>query len=492
MANRLSERKRLQHSVQRLRPLGGYACAVGGVGAATSLFWVLHAYLDPWQASLLYLPLIIACATRFGFGPAVLGALLSFMCWDYFFLPPIYHLAIFSRRDTVLLLVFLIAALTTAHLGSRVRRQAREAVARERETALLHEASLAISREVASDKLLPTLVQQVVQTCRASWCAVLNRRVPLDLSDSSLLEVAAVASEEALASEIESLTQSLVAGGVFSRGPKGISLPLEVEGKSVGIMYAGGKEDGTLFTPQEERVLLTLANHAAVIIARGYLAEEAQQQTRQAAVLEERNRLAQDVHDTLSHTFTGIKFLLEAADRLGSSPQASECISQARQMAVEGAQEARRSVWALRPATLEESGSLTAALQRLVSQQTEGTPLCVSVSITGTPQPLSSVIEENLLRICQESLTNVLRHAHATTAEITLAFAHDCLTLVIQDNGIGFDPVPKTGIDHRDTDGFGLISMRERSERLGGALCITSRIRHGTQIRVQIPLMRSE
>ena len=142
-------------SGQRTEPkiVMGYLCAVIGVGIATGGFYFVRAYLDKGQASLLYLPVVIACAVRFGFGPAVAGAVLSFLCWDFFFLPPFYTFAINNPKDWISLIVFLLAAVTTAHLASRARGQTQQARAREAEIATLFQASEIISREVRADRL---------------------------------------------------------------------------------------------------------------------------------------------------------------------------------------------------------------------------------------------------------------------------------------------------------------------------------------------------
>ncbi len=129
-----------QRSISRHLPelwAGVLWAAIGTVGA-TGCFWLVRPFLDKGQASLPYLPVVILCAIRFGFGPAVAGALLSFLCWDFFFLPPFYTLAVNNSRDWLSLIIFLIAALTTAHLASQARLQTQESRRRERETLTLY------------------------------------------------------------------------------------------------------------------------------------------------------------------------------------------------------------------------------------------------------------------------------------------------------------------------------------------------------------------
>ena len=295
----------------------GYAWAIGGVTAATGLFRLMRGWLETGQASLLYLPVVIACAVRFGFGPAVVCAVLSFFCWDFFFYPPLYAFAVENPRNWLALFVFLGAAVTTARLAARVRWQAREAEARQGEMALLYQASEVISQELEAERLLATLAEQVIRVCSVSGCCVLSR----NLDDGSLRLVARqgkLSTEEERDVLHNAETMAGKAGAIVWNN--GLFIPLRVRNHSVGVMHVGSRPDGVPFTSQDERLILTLANHAAVVIARQNLAEEAKQQARQAAILNERNRLAKDVHDTLSHSFTGIKFLLEAALRVGPAP----------------------------------------------------------------------------------------------------------------------------------------------------------------------------
>ena len=153
----------------------GFAWAAAGTAVATGVFWLFRAFLDKGQASLLYLPVVIACALRFGFAPALAGALLSFACWDFFFLPPYDTFAIQDPRDWLSLFVFLIAALSTAHLASEARRQTETARTREQETLTLYQAGEVVTREVDAARLLPALAQRLVEACGAEHCVILRR-----------------------------------------------------------------------------------------------------------------------------------------------------------------------------------------------------------------------------------------------------------------------------------------------------------------------------
>lgn len=489
--------------VDGVQPFPGAAYLYVALGIAFATF-VLNAarhWLQWGEIALIYLPLIIAYAIWFGFGPGMLAAVLGSCACDYYFIPPYYTFMNDTPSGWLSLCVFTFVAVATARLASRIREKANEAEARERETNMLYEASQAISNEVDADRLLPTLAREVVRMTAASECAVLQYS-----PDESSLDLAAYASlsdsarqyERAVEGVARTLLEQYQRIDKESSGTKdrlelarptnpeqcaGIYEALTVKNAAMGVLYVGYRADRRPFTHQDERLIRTLANHAAVVIARQRQTERSEEQARQTAVVEERNRLARDVHDALSHTFTGIKFLLEAADRVGPTVEARDCIAEARKLAVEGAQEARRSVLALRPASLEQAGDLASAIRILAQRQAAGDALDVDVEISGEPFPLPDSVEENLLRICQEAVANVLRHADAAQVTIGLSFEPGAVTLSVKDDGIGFDPE-----DVAPGSGFGLTSMRQRSTRLGAEFDVTSKLGEGTAITVRAPV----
>ena len=232
------------------------------------------------------------------------------------------------------------------------------------------------------------------------------------------------------------------------------------------------------FSPEEVELAQALANQAMLAIQLTRLSA----QSRQSAVMAERNRLARDIHDTLAQGFTGVILQLEAVEEATSqrlAAKAGEHLTRAGELAREGLQEARRSVWALRPQTLEEK-DLCEALRGLIQKMTAGTPVQADFDVQGKPRELPLDWEENLLRIGQEVLTNVLRHAQASKFNVQMAFADGEVRLSLRDNGSGFD----LGGRH---DGFGLQGMRERVEGMGGQLSIQSAKGEGTAISIVLP-----
>lgn len=244
-------------------------------------------------------------------------------------------------------------------------------------------------------------------------------------------------------------------------------------------------------------LLQALADQTALAIQLTRLAEEAKlaakaraEEAKQAAILEERNRIAREIHDTLAQAFTGVIIQLEATKRKISNAQletAQTHINRARSLAVEGLSEARHSVQALRPEPLE-SRHLTDALCHFAEQMTGDSATQITVGIEGRNYALPVEIETNLLRIAQEAVTNALRHAQAQTIHIKLRFETAAVHLQITDDGQGFDPESQLM-----NMGFGLIGMQERSQRLGGEFTLTTNIGQGTKIivTVLIPAVKS-
>lgn len=204
---------------------------------------------------------------------------------------------------------------------------------------------------------------------------------------------------------------------------------------------------------------------------------------RDAGILAERERLAREIHDTLAQGLSSIQLLLRAAERaLPAGTPALEHIARAREAAQENLAEARRFVRALTPPDLEH-GSLAAALERLCS----GVPgPRVRFSLSGSPRVLPTPYEVALLRIAQSALANVVRHARAGRAEITLTFMDASVTLDIVDDGHGFDP--SAAASGSGDGGFGLPAMRSRAETLGGLFTVESDPGQGTAVAVTLPL----
>lgn len=201
-----------------------------------------------------------------------------------------------------------------------------------------------------------------------------------------------------------------------------------------------------------------------------------------ASILEERNRMAREIHDTLAQAFTGILVHMGTVSRLViTNPDAIQThINTVRDLARSGLTEARRSVAALRPQLLED-GNLWTALERFVATLQSSTETSLICEIIGPPYVLPAETENNLLRIAQEAFTNAVRYANATEIRIELVYESTQCFLQIRDNGQGFEANPT--ILNR---GFGLLGMTERAERIGAQLSIESRLGQGTEVSISV------
>jgi signal transduction histidine kinase len=204
------------------------------------------------------------------------------------------------------------------------------------------------------------------------------------------------------------------------------------------------------------------------------------------AVLTERTRLAQELHDTVEQTLTGIALQLETAAKLhGKKPESAlSHLELARSLMAKSQVEMRRSVWDLRRRAVEQF-DLPGALQETFRQITQGAGLQVELKTRGDIHALPEVVEENLLRICQEALTNVIKHAGASKVSVELEFNSDHVALQVGDNGRGFDPNHCVG----PKDGhFGLLGMSERAKRINGRFRVVSEPQSGTKVRLEVPI----
>lgn len=209
---------------------------------------------------------------------------------------------------------------------------------------------------------------------------------------------------------------------------------------------------------------------------------------RREGVLEERQRLAREIHDTLAQGFTSIVLHLEAAEQVMKldPEKLQKYIDQARATARNSLDQARRVVQDLRPDLLEE-GSLSEAVERTAARWQVDTATPVTTKITGNPTPLHPNIEITLLRAVQEALNNIHKHAQATEVRLTLSYMSDLIILDVQDNGVGLDQAEPSLL----SSGYGLQAMRERAEYCGGSMTIESDPGEGTTVMITIPLTGS-
>ena len=232
-------------------------------------------------------------------------------------------------------------------------------------------------------------------------------------------------------------------------------------------------------------IIVALVGSAAVLWVRMIANRHLLERQQDRAILAERSRLARELHDTLEQGLAGIKLQLEAvAGSLAASPEtARRSLDVAREMLRYNMEEARRSVLDLRSQALENR-DIAGALSDLARRMTLGTPLRAEVRVVGSPRPLDASLEHHLFRIGVEALTNAIKHAGATRIDVELRFGVESTGLVVCDDGGGF---ARTGSEV-PAEHFGLRGIRERVDKLGGALRLEDRPGGGTTVAVSVPL----
>lgn len=260
--------------------------------------------------------------------------------------------------------------------------------------------------------------------------------------------------------------------------------------------YPNGRPGQTLGYVLISAVLLVLVLNSSITTARAIeqnhergriIAENAAlqaqlvAQAKEAGVVEERQRLAGEIHDTIAQGLTGIVAQLQAAEQTRHRPEElRRHLRQARDLARASLTEARRSVRALRPEQLEDA-TLGEAIGELVHGWSQRVAVPAELDTTGAPARADADVEAAVFRVAQEALTNVAKHSGASAVRLTLTYLDDTLLLDIHDNGTGFDP-------GSPTDGYGLLGMRRRLAGVGGTLTVESTDSYGTTVNAAVPL----
>ena len=270
------------------------------------------------------------------------------------------------------------------------------------------------------------------------------------------------------------------------------SIPIHAGTMPLGVLNVAS-EDWRELQPEELQLLHIIGDQIGLAMQRARLSAEHTRAAARLATTEERNRLAREIHDTLAQGLAAITLQLETADALAASrpERAQEAIRRALSLARSNLEEARRSVMDLRAAPLQNR-TLPEALMSLAQKSCDDGS--VDIQFVSKPNPafpaLPTRLEVGLYRIAQEALANACHHAQAQHIYVTLSVDDECVRLVVQDDGRGFDPdaVPLVAGDRH----FGLTGMSERAKLLGGAFCIQSEPGAGTFLSVYVPLDERE
>lgn len=267
------------------------------------------------------------------------------------------------------------------------------------------------------------------------------------------------------------------------------SVPIYAGETAIGVLNVAS-EDWRELAAEELQLLHIIGDQIGLAIQRARLSAEHTRAAARLATIEERNRLARDIHDTLAQGLAAITLQLETADALSPTrpERAQEAIRRALSLARRNLEEARRSVVDMRAAPLQ-GHTLHEALELLVQQAREETSAHIDWSCSPAQQfpALAGRLETGIYRIAQEALANACRHAQAQNIALKLFTDEQELCLYVQDDGRGFDPDLVAKQASAETH-FGLTGMSERARLLGGTLCISSEPGDGTCVVVCVPL----
>jgi signal transduction histidine kinase len=250
-----------------------------------------------------------------------------------------------------------------------------------------------------------------------------------------------------------------------------LNVPVILEEKTLAAVTSPLEEGADHPSPWRLELACSLANQAALGLHMAHLAEAA----KQAAVAEERNRLARDLHDTFAQGFAAIMTQLQAANRARDRIPAEvfSCLDTAMVLARENLAEARRSVRTLRPQALR--AGFPGALHDLATRAQRLTDASIDVHVAARLPLLPRKVEDELLRIAQEALSNAIKHARARLITIEASGMEDGILISVKDDGRGFDADSPTA-------GYGLIGMQERAEQIGAKVTVITEIDSGTRV----------
>jgi signal transduction histidine kinase/ligand-binding sensor domain-containing protein len=225
----------------------------------------------------------------------------------------------------------------------------------------------------------------------------------------------------------------------------------------------------------------------AAAVAAAHRIRVNQMRGRFAAILQERTRIARELHDTLAQGLAGVKFQIDTAlATMADEPEiARESIQFAGSMVTSSLAEVRRSIWVLRAQAGKGKDGLGSTVTESLKQLTAESAIDMRTRVSGVPRPLLPEVERNMLRIAHEAVTNALRHASAKSLVVELEFEGEGVCLRVRDDGRGFDP--DTYLHGARGEHFGLLGISERAQSIGGELRVRSRPGEGTEIECRLP-----
>jgi signal transduction histidine kinase len=367
------------------------------------------------------------------------------------------------------------------------------------------EAALAVARAVGGETDLDRILELIVKRGRALVDA---RSMFVALEAGGRLTVDAIAGElpESLAHQVADIVDTPAAEVLTLHQPvhlvcegegsisvlEGIDaraallVPLVYRGVAVGILGALDPASGADgFTSEDARILESFASSGATAVATGRnVAEERARRALEASEAE-RRRWARELHDETLQDMASLKMILSTARRSDDPAKVGRILDQAIEQLTLGIASLRQLITDLRPPILDEAG-VQPALEHLVERFGLISDLEVRMNIDLAYESgrrsfrLDPAVEDALYRVVQEALNNVIKHAHATSVDVSIAETDERIDVRIADDGVGIG-------EYRETSGFGLLGMQERIELIGGSIEITS-VERGTEIRASVPV----
>jgi signal transduction histidine kinase len=483
-----------------LRWLTGLVVCVIGVAAVTALVVVLSPHVPGSSVLVLYLIVIVPAAIVWGIGLAVLVAFLCAGVYDYFFTPPLYSFDIYDPQNAVGLGIFLVTAVVVGELAARLRRAVRESARLYQEqSALLRVATLA-AQSVSPSPVFDAVTREVGLLCGAD----LARMYRYD-GDDAATRVAVwstVGGELAVGTRLALIGPSVArdvrqtgrpARIFISPGATGpiardaievgirstVGCPIVVAGRLWGVFAASTKTDKP-FPPETESQIARFTDivATAILTSAESRAELAASRARVVAAADEaRRRLERDLHDGAQQRLVSLGLELRRAQHEvpADLPALVADLGRIAEELNEALEELRILSQGLHPAILSEAG-LGPALRALARRSAVAVELHVNTKIRYPP-----AVEASAYYVISEALTNTIKHARASRAEVIVEERDAALWVSVADDGIG-------GADPRG--GSGLIGLRDRVEAAGGTIEVISALSAGTTIQASLPIGR--
>jgi PAS domain S-box-containing protein len=434
-----------------------------------------------------FLAAILLTGWYAGTGPMILAMVLSTFAFDFFFLPPLYTLGLHRGPDPYLVWFLLFACLAAWFSAARRRsarllEQARSEL-EDRVAARTAELQRSEAYLVAAQELSHTgSWSRRISTGEGSWSVETYRIFGLDPrgpapNRQQILELCHPDDRALFDQALEATV----------REKRGFEIDFRIIRPDGSIRYVHSKGqpvlDDTGAVDEVMGAIMDVTDRKRAERALRRVRERALE-ARFAAMLSERTRLAREIHDTLLQGFTGIGLkLLAVANRVTGQPEVAAALREVLGLTQKTLVDARRAVWDLRSPTLA-AGDFSAALRTAAEDCLRGTPLELEYDVAGPTRLVAPEVEAVVVRVTQEALTNVIKHAHARTVRVRLSFEARAVRLSVIDDGRGFAVEP----DFQAYGGhWGLLGMRERASQIHGKLSLQSTPGRGTEVVLLVP-----